>query len=110
MILCVDNSIQETEFEMFPPLGNNSQGNRSIQKGISQITDRSTSAYIPAPFSRHENNHANCSFENSAKYIFHSNALITLPLLVAIRHGMLDQANSHSLSIVVYSSIGTKYF
>jgi hypothetical protein len=75
------------------------------------MTDRATSAYIPNPFSKHENNHiADCSFENNAKEIFHSNALITLPLPTPIRHGKLDQTNCHSLSIVVYSSIGTKSF
>lgn len=83
-----DISIQQTDLDRFPPLGQKSRGNRSRQKGISQMTDRATSAYIPNPSAKHENNHvADCSSENSAKEMFHSNALITLPLPAPNRHG-----------------------
>lgn len=83
-----DNSIQETEFDRFPPLGQKSRGNRSRQKGISQIIDHATSAYIPNPSAKQENNHvADCSSENSAKEMLHSNALVPLPLPAPNRHG-----------------------
>ena len=66
---------------MFSPLGQKSRGNRNRQKGISQIIDHATSAYVPNPSSKHENNHgAYCSHENIAKEMFHSNALVPLPL------------------------------
>lgn len=82
-----DNSIQETEFERFPPLRQKSRGNRSRQKGISQMTDRATSAYIPNLSAKHENNHiVDPSPENSAKEMFHSNALITLPMPATYKH------------------------
>lgn len=90
-----DNSIQETEFERFPPLGQKSRGNRSRQKGISQMTDRATSAYIPNLSAKHENNHiVDSSSENSAKEMFHSNALITLPMPATYKHGSYSSMQS----------------
>ena len=97
MILCAYNSIQETEFDRLPPLGQKSWGNRSKQKGIPQIIDHATSAYIRNPYVKLENNHvADCSSENSAKEMLHSNVLVPLPFLAPNRHGKFEQANRHS--------------
>lgn len=90
-----DNSIQETEFERFPPLGQKSRGNRSRQKGISQMTDRATSAYIPNLSAKHENSHiADSSSEDSAKEMFHSNALIASPMPATYKNGSYSSMQS----------------
>ena len=91
------NSIQETEFGRFPPMGQKSRGNRSRQKGISQIIEHATIACIPNLSTKHGNNYwAECSSEKSSKDILHSNALVPLPLLAPNRHGKFKQVIHHS--------------